>query len=283
MAVAGAGARGPSPERGHLPAGWLTERARGHQRTVPAKERNAGDAGEALREYQRSGDRAIRNTVVDDHRWLAIAIAREFKRGSEPLDDLIQVASMGLLKAAERFDPEFGAAFTSYASVTIRGELRRYYRDHGWSIRVPRRLQELRYEIRSANDVLSNRLRRSPTTAETAAHLHVSVDDVIDALCADDNYRSKSLDAGDDDRPTLADGLGLADAAYDEVEAAEAFRALTARCQPRTRLLLSLRYIEGMKQADIADRLGVSQVHVSRLLTQAHRDLRARADASMAT
>ena len=116
-----------------------------------------------------TGDRQIRNDVVEAHRWLAVAVARDYCTGSEPLDDLVQVACVALVKAAERFDPQFGVEFKTYAAVTARGELRRYYRDATWSVRVPRRLQELRYEIRAATDVLRERLRRSPDTNELAA------------------------------------------------------------------------------------------------------------------
>lgn len=235
------------------------------------------DAEQLLRTYRSTGDRALRDRVVADHRWLAVDLARRLHHGGEPLEDLVQVASLGLLKATEGFDPDHGAPFTAYASVTIRGELRRHYRDHGWSIRVPRRLQELRYEIREAQDTLSNQLQRAPTPSEVAARLHVSSEDVIDALCADDNYRSKSLDVGVGDGPSLGERLGGADPNFDLVDADDAFRALTARCGPRTRQLLAMRYVEGATQSEIAARLGVSQVQVSRLLAHAHRALRSRA------
>ena len=120
----------------------------------------------ALARYRETGDRRARNEVVEAHRWLAVAIAREYHTGGEPLDDLIQVACMALVKAAERFDPAFGVEFKTFAAVTARGELRRYYRDSTWSMRVPRRLQELRYEVRAATEVLRERLRRSPDTGE---------------------------------------------------------------------------------------------------------------------
>ena len=245
-----------------------------HQR-VPSEEW----AEDRLREYRRTGDRRVRNEVVEEHRWLAFTIARDMRRGAEPFDDLVQVALMGLIKAADRFDPDYGVAFTSYAAVTARGELRRYYRDAGWAIRVPRRLQELRYEVRAATDVLAERLHRSPTTVEVAEYLHVNVDDVIDALCADDNYRARSLDDRAGDGLTIGDRIGGDDARYDECDAGDAFEELTALLPPRMRRIVELRYIANMKQSDIAAEVGISQVHVSRLLHQAHLRLRVLLDA----
>jgi len=236
-----------------------------------------------LREYRRTGDRRVRNKVVEDHRWLAIAIARDMHRGAEPLDDLVQVATMGLIKAADRFDPGYGVAFTSYASVTARGELRRHYRDAGWAVRVPRRLQELRYEVRAATEVLGERLHRSPTTGEVAQYLHVDTDDVIDALCADDNYRARSLDDRAGDGLTVGDRIGGEDGHYDELDAGDAFDELVALLPARMRRIVELRYVAHMKQSDIATEVGISQVHVSRLLHQAHSRLRVFLDARART
>lgn len=214
--------------------------------------------------------------MVEDHHWLAATIARGFGRTSEPADDLLQVALVGLVKAADRFDPDYGATFTAYASVTIRGELRRHFRDHGWAVRVPRRLQELRYEVRAATDALSSRHGRSPTTQEVAEYLHVHSDNVIDALCADGNYRSRSLDERTGDGPSIGERAGTTDPRFESVDAADAFFDLTAACPPRLRTILHLRYIDGLQQAEIAAHVGISQVHVSRLLAQAHRLLRLR-------
>ncbi len=229
---------------------------------------------ERLGDYRRTGDRAIRNAVVEEHRWLAVAIAKELRRGSESFDDLLQVALLGLVKAADRFDPSFGATFASFGAVTARGEVRRHYRDAGWAVRVPRRLQELRYDVRAATDVLRERLRRSPTAAEIAEHLHVRVDEVIDAVCADDNYRSKSLDERVGDASSIGDRLGAVDANFEQLESDQAFDELTSSLPDRTRRILHLRYVDGLKQSAIASEIGVSQVHVSRLLAQAHRQLR---------
>ena len=225
-----------------------------------------------LAAYRATGDPALRNRVVDDHRWLAVTIARGYCTGSEPLDDLIQVACLALVKAAERFDPAFGVEFKTFAAVTARGELRRHYRDATWSIRVPRRLQELRYEVRAATEVLHERLRRSPDTAELAAYLHVDPDEIIDCLCADSNFRSLSLDHLDRSDDRLADSPDpLGDAA---VETRDAFEELVAALPPRLQKIVVMRFVSEMKQSEIAAEMGVSQVQISRLLRRATDRLR---------
>jgi RNA polymerase sigma-B factor len=220
---------------------------------------------EALRRYRDTGDRRLRNRVVEDHRWLAVVIAQDFRTGSEPLDDLIQVACVGLLKAAERFDPDLGVEFRTYGAVTARGELRRYYRDAAWSMRVPRRLQELRYEVRAATDVLQERLRRSPTTGEVARYLHVDPDEIVDCLCADRNFRSLALDTGETHQHGR-DPTGTAECGYDDVESDASFDDLVALLPERLRRVVEMRFVDQLKQSEIAEVLGVSQVHVSRLL-----------------
>ncbi len=236
----------------------------------------AETAEERLGRYRETGDLRIRNAVIEDHRWLAVVIAKDYSSGSEPLDDLVQVAFLGVLKAAERFDPRFGVQFRTFAAITARGELRRYFRDSTWSITVPRRLQELRYEIRAANDVLHGRLRRSPTTNEVAEYLHVHPDEIIDCLCADGNFRALTLDGVEGVSDTLA--VGLDDDAYRKVEGADAFDELVATLPSRLRRVVEMRFIDQMRQRDIAEVLGVSQVHVSRLLRAALVQLRAVAD-----
>ena len=195
------------------------------------------------------------------------------ERGSEPLDDLIQVAWMGLVKAAERFDPQFGVEFKTFAAVTARGELRRYYRDATWSLRVPRRLQELRYEIRAATDVLRERLRRSPDTAELAGYLHVEQDEIIDCLCADSNFKLLSIDAPEGGDHLDGDARA-SDVGYAAVESADAFASLGRLLPPRLAQIVEMRYVHEMRQSDIAFELGVSQVQISRLLRQANERLR---------
>lgn len=231
-------------------------------------------AEEALRAYRETGDEHIRNRVVQDHRWLAVVIAKDYCTGSEPLDDLIQVACVALLKAADRFDPSFGVEFKTYAAVTARGELRRYYRDATWAVRVPRRLQELRYELRAATEMLRGRLRRSPTTQELAEYLHVEVDEIIDCLCADSNFRSLSIDHPEGGENLLGDDGRGSDAGFTEVDSMESFRELTGLLPDRLREIVEMRYVDQMKQADIAQVMGVSQVQISRLLRHATERLR---------
>jgi RNA polymerase sigma-B factor len=227
-----------------------------------------------LGEYHTTGDHSLRNQVVEDHRWLAVVVARDFCTGSEPLDDLIQVACVALVKAAERFDPAFGVEFKTYAAVTARGELRRYYRDSTWAVRVPRRLQELRYEMRAATEVLRERLRRAPTTADLAEYLHVDVDEILDCLCADSNFRTLSIDHADGGENLLGDGARGTDDGYADVEAREAFREMASLLPARLRRIVEMRFVDQMKQSDIAAVLGVSQVQVSRLLRHATDRLR---------
>ena len=166
--------------------------------------------------------------------------------GSEPLDDLVQVAQLGIVKAADRFDPAFGVEFRTFAALTARGELRRHYRDATWSIRVPRRLQELRYEIRAAVDVLQERHGRAPSTADIATYLLVTPDDVIDALCADSNFRAKSLDDLQE-----ASGHEVPDpsvSSFDDVESSDAFGQLVSKLPERLQRVVTMRFVEQLRR-----------------------------------
>ena len=227
------------------------------------------DSREQLRRYRESGDRRDRNAVVEAHRGLAAAIARTYDHTGEPFEDRLQVALLGVVKAAERFDPDQGATFAAFAAVTARGELRRHFRDHGWGVHVPRTVQDLRYQVRAATDILIARHRTMPTAADVAELLGVDVDHVIEALCADESYRPRSIDSGTV-RPLSASSAVATTDDHDRVDGADAFDALVAHCPPRLRRVLRLRYVEGLKQHEIAALLGISQVHVSRLLQQAH-------------
>jgi RNA polymerase sigma-B factor len=231
----------------------------------------ASSAEEALAQYRQTGDRRLRNRVVEDHRGLAVTIARSYRTGSEPLDDLIQVACVGLVKAAERFDPSFGVEFKTFAAVTVRGELRRHYRDATWSVRVPRRLQELRYEVRAATEVLRERLARAPDTREVAAYLRVHPDEVIDCLCADSNFSALRIDAGNGEDRLADAGSELG---YAGVEATDAFEELLHVLPSRLRRIVRMRFVDQMNQSEIAAEIGVSQVQISRLLRHAHERLR---------
>jgi RNA polymerase sigma-B factor len=225
-----------------------------------------------LGEYRRTGERLLRNEVVEEHRWLAVTVAREYSTGSEAFDDLVQVAYIALVKAAERFDPRFGVKFKTFATVTARGELRRHYRDAVSPVRVPRRLQELRYEIRAAQDVLVARWGRSPTTAELAEYLCVHPDDVIDSACAESNFRPLSLDRMVGAAHDTSDGE--ADTAFGAVESRDSFAALIRPLSPRLQQVVQMRFEQQLNQHEIASVIGVSQVQVSRLLREALTRLR---------
>ena len=220
--------------------------------------------------------RRARDDLVTLHLPLVQFLARRFRDRGEPLDDLVQVGTIGLIKAVDRFDPDRGVEFATYATPTIVGEIKRHFRDKGWAIRVPRRLQELRLSIGSATAELSQTSGRTPTVAEIAAHLGVSEDDVIEGLEGAQAYATSSLDSplGDDDAPMLADRLGDEDPGIETIEYRESLRPLLAALPSRERRILALRFFHGMTQSEIAEEVGVSQMHVSRLLAKSLATLR---------
>lgn len=227
-------------------------------------------------EYAQSRDRAIRDELITAHIGLAEYLARRFTNRGEPLDDLMQVASLGLLKAVDRFDPARGLEFSTYATPTIVGELKRHFRDKGWAVRVPRRVQELHLRLGAVVSGLTQDLGRSPTIAEIAESAKVSEEEVVEAIEAGHAYRFTSLDApgGGDDDTVLSDQLGSEDQALIDSEHRVALSPLIARFPPRERMILHLRFFEGLTQSEIANRLGISQMHVSRLLARSLAQLR---------
>ncbi len=234
----------------------------------------------AFSRFAETKDPALRNELVEAHLGLAEYRARRFANRGEPLDDLVQVASLGLTKAVDRFDPERGLEFTTFATPTIVGELKRHFRDKGWAVRVPRRVQELHLRVTRVVDDLSLELGRPPTYAEVAVRAGVSEDEVVEAIEAGSAYRSASLDAGrsdDEDSPGLLGQLGSADAELDRAERRAALSPLIAGLPEREQIMLYLRVYEGMTQSEIAKRLGISHMHVSRLLTRSLEQLRRRA------
>ena len=240
-----------------------------------AQERD--DLRRKFREYAETQDPGLRTELVTAHMGLAEYLARRFTNRGEPLDDLVQVASLGLLKAVDRFDPERGLEFSTYATPTIVGELKRHFRDKGWAVRVPRRVQELHLRLGAVVSTLSQELGRSPTIGEIAQAASVSEEDVLEAIEAGHAYRFTSLDApsGSDDEGTLAAQLGGDDQALVDSEHRVALSPLIARFPPRERTILHLRFFEGLTQSEIAGRLGISQMHVSRLLARSLAQLRA--------
>jgi RNA polymerase sigma-B factor len=212
---------------------------------------------------------------------LARQLARRYHRAEEPFDDLLQVASLGLLKAIDRFDLERGIAFSSYAVPTILGELKRHFRDRTWSVRVPRDLQELVLKVDGTVSDLGRELHRAPTVAEIAGRLSVSEEDVLEALQAGGAYRATSLETprGDEEGDTLADSLGTEEDGFAQAEHRATLDRLLAAVGPREREVLRLRFQEDLTQAEIGERIGVSQMQVSRLIRQAVARLRVMAEA----
>ena len=223
-----------------------------------------------FREFAETRSEQARNRIVERYAGLAAALARRFDRRGEPLEDLIQVANLALVGAVERFDPTQGAAFSSFATPTVLGELKRHFRDKTWSVKVPRGLKELHLRIGPTVADLHATLGRGPTVPELAESLGVSEEDVIEAMEAGAAYRPGSLaqpDVGGEPRDDRA--LAETEPGYNDVEARMTVRALMAQLPERERSIVYLRYFEGLTQSEIADRIGVSQVHVSRLLREA--------------
>jgi len=219
----------------------------------------------------------LRDQLVTGHLALAEHIAIRFSNRGVPREDLVQVATVGLINAVDRFEPDRGSDFLSYAVPTIMGEVRRHFRDASWSMRVPRRLKELNLAISAASGALSQRLGRAPTPSEIGAHLGLSNEDVLEGLEAGNAYHSVSLDetlSAENDSDPLADTLGEEDAALEGVENNESLRPLIAGLPERERQILTLRFFLNMTQTQIAERVGISQMHVSRLLARTLERLR---------
>jgi RNA polymerase sigma-B factor len=220
---------------------------------------------------------SLRSEAIVEYLPMAGHLARRYRNRGEPLDDLVQVATVGLIKAIDGYDPSRGSTFASYAVPTMVGELKRHFRDKGWGVRVPRRLQELCIEITNATGPLTQRLGRVPTVADLATNLGVSEEDVIDGLESGHAYTTLSLDAPmvDDEAGTsLIDLLGDADPELAAVEQREALRPMIARLPRRQQRIIAMRFFGNMTQSQIAEALGISQMHVSRLLAQSLRTLR---------
>jgi RNA polymerase sigma-B factor len=218
-----------------------------------------------------AGHRTDEAALVEDHLDLARRVAARYSGRGEPMDDLVQVARVGLVKAARRFEPERGSDFAAYAVPTMLGEIRRYFRDSCWAVRVPRGLQELSLRVSATTDRLTRELGRSPTAAEVARILEVSEDEVLEALESSWAYHAASLDApaaDGGDGPTLAERLGEPESSLDDVDARESLRRVVGALPVRERRILTLRFFGERTQAEIAQELGISQMHVSRLIAR---------------
>ncbi|QBJ92282.1 RNA polymerase sigma factor SigF [Streptomyces seoulensis] len=300
----GAARSAPPGERGgEQPADRAEARARGRATggTMSEHERYAGDTApgaETVRAarhdpHDRSGARALfvelrgmkdgspeyaelRNRLVRMHLPLVEHLARRFRNRGEPLDDLTQVATIGLIKSVDRFDPERGVEFSTYATPTVVGEIKRHFRDKGWAVRVPRRLQELRLALTTATAELSQLHGRSPTVHELAQKLAISEEEVLEGLESANAYSTLSLDVPDtdDESPAVADTLGAEDEALEGVEYRESLKPLLEDLPPREKRILLLRFFGNMTQSQIAQEVGISQMHVSRLLARTLAQLR---------
>jgi RNA polymerase sigma-B factor len=245
------------------------------------------DVDDLWREYTSNRKRSTRNALVNAHAGLAVRIASDYTgRGVED-DDLQQIALLGLVKAVERYDPDRGVPFSPFASRTINGELKRYFRDHTWSVRPPRSAQELHLQLRKVSDEMSQRLGRAPTVPELAKELDTSADDVLEAMEAGTAYTAASIDApiggaAGDERTSLAERLPSSEHRFHRAEVRMVVDQLLDRLPEREAEILHLRFFEELSQAEIAERIGISQMHVSRLLRRTLRDLRTLLDSPAA-
>jgi RNA polymerase sigma-B factor len=256
--------------------------------TAERTERSAARAADRLRTRELFAElagadesdqrrREIRDQLVEMHLPLVEYLARRFRNRGEPLDDLVQVATIGLIKSIDRFDLERGVEFSTYATPTIVGEIKRHFRDKGWAIRVPRRLQEMKLSLTKATAELSQRNGRAPTVAELAKHLELSEDEVLEGLESANAYSAISLDApdiADDDSTAVSDSLGAMDDALEGVVYRESLKPLLEKLPPREKNILMLRFFANKTQSEIANELGISQMHVSRLLARTLAQLR---------
>ncbi|WP_329581642.1 RNA polymerase sigma factor SigF [Kitasatospora sp. NBC_01250] len=219
----------------------------------------------------------VRDTLIELNLPLVRYASARFRSRNEPMEDIVQVGTIGLIKAIDRFDPDRGVEFPTFAMPTVVGEIKRFFRDTSWSVRVPRRLQELRLALTKAGDELAQRLDRSPTVAELAVCLGVSEEDVVEGLAVGNAYTASSLDSTpgeeDGDGP-LAERLGYEDLALEGVEYRESLKPLLAKLPPRERRIIMLRFFGNLTQSQIGEEIGISQMHVSRLLTKTLTQLR---------
>ncbi len=241
------------------------------------------DDRELFVRYHRDGDARVRDQLVERFLPLARQLASRYQRTGEPLDDLLQVASLGLIKAIDRFDPDREIAFSSYAVPTILGEIKRYFRDRTWAVRVPRDLQELTLKVDRAGSELAEQLRRQPSVAEIAAAVDADEEEVLEAMQAGGAYRAVSFDAprrgGEEDVATLGDSLGVDEEGFDRAEERATLARLMSTVTPREREVLRMRFEQDMTQAEVGAVIGVSQMQVSRVIRQALSRLREAADA----
>ncbi len=235
--------------------------------TTSHSESDDGWLKDAFERYLTDRDKGLRDEIAERTSWLATRGARRFADCGEPFDDLFQVARIGLLNAIDRFDPAHGVPFGAYATPTIIGELRRYFRDHTWRVRVSRRAKDLRPGVNATTETLSKELQRSPKISEIADRMKIAEEAVIEALEANNAYRAHTLDPGGRNTPAVESNL-------DEILNRQVIAGLLDRLRPRQRQILYLRFFEELSQAQIAEQIGTSQVHVGRLIASSLAQLR---------
>ena len=248
------------------------------QQRIPREELRA-----LHRRYRETTDPAekerIREQLVNAYHDFVYFLARKFQNRGEPLDDIVQVGYLGLIKAIERFDPDLGFEFTTFATLTVAGEIKRHFRDKGTAIRFPRRLQELHQSVVRVNEEMKNQLGREPTVSELAERLGVTPEDVTEAIEIGPAYMPLSLDqpigsADGQEGRAIAEQIGTADPELDRVEMRDLLDRAMVHLTPRERAIMAMRFYEQMSQSEIARRLGISQMHVSRLQRAALEQLR---------
>jgi len=239
------------------------------------RENETVDVEELFRRYKETGDRSIREQLILMHDKLVRFLARKFADRGEPLNDLVQVGYIGLINAVDRFDPERATKFSTYATPTIIGEIRRHFRDTRWSLKVPRRLQELNLAVRKLSDQMSHTQGHSPTVEEMAKKLNVTEEEVLEALeLGYIAYETVSLDAvvdmdGDAAGATLSDFIGATDQTLDNFDMNYRLKEAIEELEPRERLVITLKFFDCLSQTDIAKRLNCSQMQVSRIQRRA--------------
>ena len=224
--------------------------------------------------YAESGDERLRNQLVEEHLGLAHQLARRFANRGESYDDLVQVASMALVMSVDRFDPDRGVEFSTFATRTIIGELKRHFRDKGWAIRAPRRIQELYLAVRPAIELLTQELGRPPSIVEIAENVGASEESVLEALEAGQRYRTASIDAPDRHDSSMVLRLGQVDSGFAGLDDRMLLAPSMAKLPEREQKILRLRFVDGLTQSEIAAQIGVSQMQVSRLLASSLAQLR---------
>jgi RNA polymerase sigma-B factor len=238
----------------------------------------AGDSLELFDRWQNHGDAAAREQLLERFMPLARSLARRYQRSSEPFEDLLQVASVGLINAIDRFDASRGSRFASFAVPTILGEMRRYFRDSGWAVHVPRGAQERALKVRDAHEALVGEHGHSPTVSQLAQFLEIDTEHVLDALQAIQAYETVSLDAphhtDDEDGVSYSEAIGAEDERFEFVELDTTVAGALKHISQRERKILQMRFFEELTQTEIAETIGVSQMQVSRILRQTIERLR---------